>query len=214
MIGQIFSYFAGKKVIKDQQKLADEQRRMGEQAISKAESIWKDYDTPAGIDQNVWDAQSALNARSNLYALMQEQIGGQQANQLQNVRNAASSGAEALAASSAVGINAQKQMREAAIAAEEERLRRQQMLYGARTAQAEYQDKEWETNINQRYLQKLQEGQDLIGAGIQNKFDAKSNLAKLYQGVGEGIDSFISSAIPTGGGFLKSLFKGGSNTVI
>lgn len=188
MIGQIFSFFAGKKPIKEQQKLASQQQAMGEASLRKADGIWQDYKTPQGIEDNLNDAQNNLNSRSMLMQMLQENADRNAANQTQNVKNAATSGAEALAGFNQVSLNQSQAMREASVTAEMERQRKRQELQSARTAQAGYKDKEWETNVNMKYLQELQKGNDLIGAGYQNKFGALNNLSKLYQGVGDGVD--------------------------
>lgn len=212
MIGSIFNYFAAKKPIKEQQKLAEQQLKDAAIARGNAGRVWQDYATDQGIKNSTIDAQNALQGKSAQLRMLQENADKMAANNLKAVKDTATSGAGALAGAQNVNIQQSRELRDATLAAEQDRVRRQALLMQARSQEAEFNDKEWEMNVNQKYQQYLQDAYNKEAWGLQNKQNALNNKSQLIQGIGNSVDSLVNEAIngfnPFGGIFGKKVEDG------
>ena len=86
----------------------------------------------------------------------------------------------------------------------EYRNQQQQNYQNALSQQAQYQDKAWQINKFSPYMDKQQEGRQMVGAGLSNVFGAMSdaNNFKMYQDLLKGVNntSGINASLSGGQG--------------
>jgi hypothetical protein len=106
------------------------------------------------------------------------------ANSLYNINQNATSGTEALAAITGVAANENAAMNDLSGRAAVFSQQQNQNLINQLSQYANWQQNEWDYNVNQPYQMKLAEGQALAGAGMQNKYEAlkgaSGGLANIF----------------------------------
>lgn len=127
----------------------------------------------------------------------EQSINQSAANANYNITQNATSGTEALAAMMGVAGGQMSAMNELSGMGANFANQQNQNLINSLNRYASYEDKAFQLNQFEPYMMKLQEGQALAAAGMQNKFNALNNLA----GIGANMAGSIGkSGVPSGGG--------------
>lgn len=200
MVGELISGIAGIWGGAKQRKLARKQQAQGQQYLKDAEATWKDYQTPQEMEDALTDAKNDVNSRSAIQSYLERQAEKASANNLHTIGRAATSGAQALAMANQNQMNEMSAKKNAAIQGANERDMRKNRLAQIRGQLAEFRDKEWDVNVQQKYLQKLAWGQQLQGAGLQNQFQSYDTIAKSVGATAKGGEEAAMMAFGGGAG--------------
>lgn len=130
----------------------------------------------------------------------EQSINQSAANANYNITQNATSGTEALAAMIGVAGGQMSAMNELSGMGANFANQQNQNLINSLNRYATYEDKAFQLNEFEPYMMKLQEGQGLAAAGMQNKFNALNNLAGIGANMAGSMGkSGVPSSVPSGG---------------
>lgn len=140
-----------------------------------------EYNIPQGITDNT----AMFRARANTQRLpgqsmYENQIEAGQANNLNALQNSGVSGAALAASANAMNSNAGGQIHQLANMGMQNQMRNQQLLAGANQTQAEYEDKAWQWNEQQKFQEEAAARAALLQAGNTQIHGALDSLGSAY----------------------------------
>lgn len=154
------------------------QARRGKKDLAVLEANRPVYERPQEVTQagNI-SRLRYLNPNMPGQSLMEQKVGQQQANTLQNIQDMGG-----VADIYQTQINANNAMNDIGVQAASQRLQNEMNLLNQLAVEADYSDKEFDTNTYIPWQENRKSALDRIGAGTQNLFGGMDNLASM--GVG------------------------------
>ena len=174
-------------------------RKQGEKLQQQAEARRTKFQIPTGISANYAQAQNELGAKPAVEQAMQDATNQQLAGNLSAVRRYATSGADALAAASGAQNVAQQGMSQAAVAGGQARQQNMENVLQAGNALGDYQSMQWDVNVNQPYLQRMEFAQGKQAAGQAQEQAALGSIGGATGGLGSMLDSTLLKKKQRGG---------------
>jgi hypothetical protein len=168
-------------------------RKAGEKAMQETRPRMK---IPGAIDANYAQAQNELGGKPAVQQAMEDSAQQQLAGNLSAVRRYATSSADALAAASGASNVANQGMAEAAAAGGQQRGQALQNVMNAGNQLGDYQSMQWDMNVNQPYLQRMEFAQGKMAAGQAQEQSALSDIGGAAGGIGTGISGLIGRKNP------------------
>lgn len=154
------------------------QAKRGKKDLAALEANRPVYERPEEVNQAGQISRLRyLNPNMPGQGLMEQQVGQQQANTLQNIQDMGG-----VADIYQTQINSNNAMNNIGVQAASQRLQNETNLINQLAVEADYSDKEFDTNTYIPWQEKRKSALDRIGAGTQNIFGGMDNLASM--GVG------------------------------
>jgi hypothetical protein len=163
-------------------------RKQGEKMMRETRPKMK---IPGAIDANYAQAQNELGGKPAIQQAIEDSTQQQLAGNLSAVRRYATSSADALAAASGANNVAGQGMAEAAAAGGQQRSQNLQTAMRAGSELGDYQSLQWDMNVNQPYLQRMEFAQGRMAAGQAQEQAGLSSMGGAMGGIGSGIDTVI-----------------------
>lgn len=143
-------------------------------------------------------AQSLLTGETETQVELKKNAARKQSSNLGAVKRYATDGASALAAALGVNDSYNQDLGEAAVVGAQERFKNKQDFYDQSAAKTQYGLLQYDLNVQQPYLQRLQFANDKIGAGLNLKLSGRNQEAAGYGAAADGAMELALSAA-TGG---------------
>ena len=154
------------------------QAKRGKKDLAALEANRPVYERPEEVNQAGQISRLRyLNPNMPGQGLMEQQVGQQQANTLQNIQDMGG-----VADIYQTQINSNNAMNNIGVQAASQRLQNEMNLLNQLAVEADYSDKEFDTNTYIPWQENRKSALDRIGAGTQNLFGGMDNLASM--GVG------------------------------
>lgn len=203
----ISNAISGRKTRKEGEKLYSQGLDERQSTLDSRQN----YDLP----QEVLDAYGLAKANANVSQAQQgmERVAERtQASNLGAVRRYATSGADALAAAAGVNNQTAQELDQAQVVGAQEKLRNRAMLYDQASQIGQFRNLQYELNVQQPYLQRLQFANDKVGAGLNMKLAGRQQAAAGWGQIGDSVADIAVTAATGGlggGGGLFSAAGGG-----
>lgn len=168
-ISNLFKIGGAAIASKSLKKLSNEQRGLSAMYGKKADEAWKDYETPDSLKKAANEAEMESKGKSSIQSYMEESADIGLNRHLEGVRDYATSGATGLAAVQSAVRTSNEAKRGAAIAGKQDMDGKKDVSRAMQMELASSEDKAWEMNHNQKYLQNLQLSQDNLAAAQGNE---------------------------------------------
>lgn len=155
------------------------QASKGKKDLAALEANTPKYQRPSEVNQAGQISRLRyLNPNMPGQGLMEQQVGQQQANTLQNIQDMGG-----VADIYQTQINANNALNNIGVQAASQRLQNEMNLINQLAVEADYSDKEFDTNTYIPWQEKRKSALDRIGAGTQNLFGGMDNLASMGAGL-------------------------------
>jgi len=170
------------------------QKKSGE---AKLNSVARpDYKIPDGVTENQKTAKAKVYGKSGIEKLLQADAREASNKYATDVSSRATSGAQGLAMMGEAAAQERKGVREAAMVGYEDQLARDEELRNQNVAVSDQEEKAFEYNQREPYLNAQTQGNQEIAAGIQNKASA---FSEFTQAAGTGLTNLIMDGTIGGG---------------
>lgn len=186
-----------------QKRKARKLRKRGEGLEREAWKKRTDFEIPQEISDQYQAAQNQAYGKPAVQQYMEDAADQTLSGNLSAVKRYATSGADALAAATAVNQQSMADRNQAAIAGEQARQQNMDRLYNSGNLLADYKSMAWDMNVNIPFLQRLQWAQDLQGAGYQGENDAINTFIEGQNQIGQSAANFFG-----GGGGMGGMIGG------
>lgn len=192
-----------------QKNKAKKLRKKGARLEKEAWEKRTDFEIPQEVRDQYQAAQNEAYGKPAVQQYMEDAADQTLSGNLSAVKRYATSGADALAAATAVNQQAYNDRGQAAIAGAQARQQNMAAMYSAGNLLADYKSMAWDLNVNVPFLQRLQWAQDLQGAGYQGENDAINTFVEGQNQIGQSAANFFSIGGGGGGGMGGMMGGGG-----
>jgi hypothetical protein len=202
LLGAGVNAIGAAKQARQMRKLSESQLREGRTLDAQAEASRPIYDTPQEIMARLNQARSAESGTSTTQAELERQAARAEASDVSGISRYATSGAQGLAALSALGDRRYDAVSRAVVTGAAERQMASQRADQLGSAVSEFRDQEFEINELAPFIEKKIRAQELRSAGMTNQLTAIGAKANVWSSIGEGLSNLSGPA----GSIAESIF--------
>jgi hypothetical protein len=173
------------------------QQKKGEELARN--NVRPDYNIPTAATESLNNARTlaAMN-RMPGQDQMEANLGQNSAQAISNVRDYAGGGAGAMAAVAGINQNQNQATADLGIQAANFKFDNQRNLQSSLNQYSDFQEKKWQWNKANPYLERAAAARAMIGAGQQNKMSAVDGIGAMgMQAATLGMENYVPKAKPT-----------------
>ena len=196
IVNSLVNAIKGIKQVKDGKKIQEKLDIQGRPILETPDAF---NEIEGLVRSNYLDPRLAGETR------IKDSIKAREANQIQNIQDTASSGADALFAYGLANANTDNSLFNVDMKAYEQQRNDYNKLLSTLGQKANYEEKQFDFNVVQPFIQSAEQAKALIAAGEQNRNNAFENKA------GYATSAFSGMAGGSKGGGMAGGSKGGGN---
>ena len=204
IVNSLVNAIKGNKQVRDGKKIQERLDAQGRPILETPEAF---NEVEGLVRSNYLDPRLLGETR------IKDEIKARESNQIQNIQDTASSGTDALMAYNMANLNTNKSLFDVDMKAYDQQRADYSALLSTLGQKAGYQEKQFDANVMQPFIQDAEQAKALIAAGEQNRNNAFENMAGYATFSGEQPKSNLARGNVTAntGAIDNSSFKNISN---